>query len=541
MRKITIFILLLLSGTILHAAPRTIQQARRAVPGAAKLQYAYTAMQPDGLPAFYVFNKGEEEGFVIVSADDRAYTVLGYSDSGNWDENDLPDNMRAWLDGYKQEMESVDHISDYTTQFANNSSYTPVNPICQTKWNQNTPYNSFCPSYQSGHAATGCVATATAQIMKYHAYPQHGVGSHSYKWANENGDSITLSADFENTTYDWSNMLNTYGSTATQEQKDAVATLMYQCGVACNMNYGKSSSATTSTMVRELINTFSYDKSLRPLYKDYAGEDVLMDAIQADLLAGRPVLVRGRTVNDEGHAFVCDGIDADGLLHINWGWSGKSDGYFRLSALAPTSQGVGGSTSNKAYTEGVQIYTNIRPDAGGEYALHLICQNVRILQSRLAREDTVRFVVDTLRNRGYGIWKGNLRLYVYKDGELYKTRGIGSDLQMKSWTVYSSRNYRAAISYPPGEYEIVMSIRSADDEKAYIPLYCHGVGEWKCAMTITNDSIFLRPTPPYIPQGIETTESNILQPKVQKILRNGVLYIRREGETYTLYGLKVND
>ena len=539
MKKITILTLLLLSMMV-SAAPRNIRQARRAVSHLTNLQHAYTAVQPDGQSAFYVFNKPDGQGFVIVSADDRAYTILGYSDSGRWDENEMPDNLRAWLDGYKSDLESLDQLSDYMAQNASTAAYTPVAPICKTQWNQKTPYNDLCPSYQTGHAATGCVATAAAQIMKYHAYPAHGVGSHSYKWVNENGDTVTLSADFASTTYDWANMLNTYSSTATQTQKDAVATLMYQCGVSCNMKYGKSSSATTSTMARELINTFSYDKSLRPLYKDYAGEEVLLSAIQADLLAGRPVLMRGRTVNDEGHAFVCDGIDADGLVHINWGWGGKSDGYFRLSALAPSSQGTGGSSSNKAYTENVQIFTGIRPDAGGDYALHLICENVRIRENKLSREDTVKFVVDTLRNRGYGIWKGNLRLYIYQNGQLYKTRSISSNLQMKSWTVYYSRSYNAVISYPPGEYEIVMSIRSADDEEAYVPLYCRGVGEWRCSMTITNDSIFINQKPPYVPQAIETAESQV-QPKVQKILRNGVLYIRREGETYTLQGVKVSD
>ena len=314
---------------------------------------------------------------------------------------------------------------------------------------------------------------------------------------------------------------------------------MYQCGIACNMKYGKSSSATTSTMARELINTFTYDKSLRTLYKDYAGESVLMEAIQADLLDGRPVLMRGRTVNDEGHAFVCDGIDADGLLHINWGWGGKSNGYFRLSALAPSSQGIGGSTTNKAYTEGVQIYTNIRPDAGGDYMPHLICEDVRILRTDLARNDTVKFVVDTVRNRGFALWKGNLRLHIYQNGEHYKSRSISKNKSLKPWTIYYHLNYNALISYPPGEYEIVMSIRDSAQSDAYVPLYCHGIGEWKCAMTITEDSIHLNHATP-IPQALEATQEEI-RPKVQKILRNGVLYIRREGETYTLQGLKVND
>ena len=540
MKKITLLTSLLLLCITLSAAPRNIQQARLAVSRSANLQYAYTAVQPDGQPAFYVFNKPDGQGFVIVSADDRAYTILGYSDNGSWDENDLPDNLRAWLESYKQDLETIDRLPDYPAVSTSLATYTPVAPLCQTQWNQNAPYNNLCPSWKSGHAAAGCVAIAGSQIMKYHAYPEHGVGSHSYKWANENGDSITLSADFANTTYDWANMRNTYSApSATQAQKDAVATIIYHCGVACDMVYGSSSSANTSTLAQELINTFAYDKSIRPLYKDYAGDSILMEAIQADLSAGRPVLMRGRTIEDTGHAFVCDGIDADGLLHINWGWGGKSDGYYRLSALAPTSQGTGGSSTNKAYTEQVQIYTGIRPEAGGDYVPHLICEKVSIAQQSLGREDTVKFVIDTLRNRGLSTWSGSLRLYIYQNGELYKTRN-NNNFSMKPRTVYYSRSYRCVISYPPGEYEIVMSIRSADDEDAYIPLYCHGVGEWKCSMTITNDSIYLNQVHPNPPQAIETTELN-LQPKVQKILRNGVLYFRCEGETYTLQGLKVRD
>lgn len=519
---------------VLWASPRSLQQARMVARG---MRHVYTATQPNGQPAYYVFDRPNEGGYMLISADDRAYTVLGYTDEGHWNADELPSGTQAWLEMLAEELQGV--RADMLQ--AEEPTYTPVAPLCTTKWNQKAPYNNLCPSWQGGHAAAGCVGVAGAQIMKYHAYPEHGIGSHSYKWANENGDSIVLSADFANTTYDWTNMLNTYSYSATQVQRNAVATIIYQCGVACDMVYGSSSTANTSTLARELINTFAYDKSIRPLYKDYAGENVLMEAIQADLLAGRPVLVRGRTTDDTGHAFVCDGIDADGLLHINWGWGGKSDGYFRLSALAPSSQGTGGSSTNKAYTEQVQIYTGIQPDKGGDYIPHLICQNVRFLKSSYARKDTVKFVVDTLRNRGYDIWKGNLRLYIYKNGELYKTRSItNKNLQMKPWTVYYSRSYNAVISYPPGEYEIVMSIRWADDEDAYVPLYCYGVGEWRCKMTITDDSILLSKVSPNPPQAIETTTSN-LQPKTQKILRNGVLYIRREGVTYTLQGLKVND
>lgn len=498
MRKIFLLFLSVFVGTMLWASPRSMQQARQLVAGA---KHVHTALQTNGQPSFYVFNKPNEGGFVIISADDRTYTVLGYSDKGHWDENDLPENARAWFDTYTEVISALPEGYSYSSQ--QKVSFTPVAPLCKTLWGQTAPYNNLCPATSSGHAVSGCVATAASQIMKKHAYPEHGTGSHAYKWATENNDTITLSANFENTYYDWTNMLNSYDSVeSTQAQQEAVATLIYHCGVACDMKYSaNTSSANSYTMVNSLITYFGYDKGIRPLRRDYTGEAVVEKAIYEDLLAGRPVYVSAKTVRNEGHAFICDGIDADGLFHINWGWLGKSDGYFRFSALNPQEQGTGGSTTNQGYNEYLQIFTNIHPDTNGSYSHSLICENIRLGKTAYLRDSLVRLTVDTLRNIGFGDWTGHLKLYIYQNGQLYKTRTNNNSMNpLKADHYRYYVNYSANFSsYPEGEYEIVVAARADDQPDAYIPIYRKWLGEWRCKMTISGDSIYLTPptvTPP---------------------------------------------
>ena len=536
MRKIFLIALSVIAGTMLWASPRSMQQARQFVAGA---QHVHTALQTNGQPAFYVFNKPNEGGFVIISADDRTYTVLGYSDKGNWDENDLPENARAWLERY---VEDISKIDDSYAPSRETATYTAIEPLCQTEWGQRDPYNLLCPMWQTNHAVTGCVAIASAQIMKKHNYPTQGIGSHSYKWANENGDSIELSADFGNTTYEWSNMLNTYTDNPTDEQKNAVATLIYHCGVAGELDYGKSTGGDSRFMLQQMIDHFGYDKGIRSYRHRYAPDSIIMNNIYSNLRIGQPVYISAKTTDNAGHAFICDGIDADGLLHINWGWYGKSNGYYQFSVFAPQEQGTGGSSSNKAYTELIRVFTHIRPNDDGNYYYSLSCENIQVNQPAYHRDSLVRFHVDTLLNDSYNAWQGHLRLILYQNGVYYGSRSVSEDMSplqpgYRRARINYSANFSNRTKYPDGEYELVVSARATDlGTNSVIPIYSKGIGEWKCKMTITGDSIYINA--PQQPEGIfypsyETAE------KAQKFVRDGVLYIRRGKDIYTVTGLKV--
>ncbi|MBD5322540.1 MAG: hypothetical protein HDS01_07220 [Bacteroides sp.] len=281
----------------------------------------------------YVFSG--EEGYMILPNDDAAPALLGYSEQCAFDAKSNP-NLAYWLEYLNSEL-------DYLAQNPEATAATPrierapIAPKIATRWNQRDPYFNDCPVYNGGRCVTGCVATAMAQVIKYHNYPEKGVGTASYTW---NGK--TLSFDYGNTTFDWNAMLNEYDSSSSAASEAAVAKLMYACGVGVEMNYGTGESGAASQKIPgALIEHFNYDKATYLAQRNAYGIDEWEDLIYNELKENRPVLYGG-TGSAGGHEFVCDGYSENGYFHFNWGWGGLSDGYFLLTALNPTSLGTGG-------------------------------------------------------------------------------------------------------------------------------------------------------------------------------------------------------
>jgi hypothetical protein len=331
---------------------------------------------------FYVFNSSDSHGFVIVSGDDRVIPILGYSDQKIFTREELPPHVRAWLDGYKNQIKyAIDNdlvptekIRSEWEQLSNNGTSekflkkaTGVSPLVQTQWDQSPYYNALCPfDNQYGElTVTGCVATAMAQIMKYWNYPENGTGFHSYN-TNSYG---TLSADFAGTVYQWGAMPNALSGANT-----AVATLMYHCGVGVDMNYGvgsqggssaymiSSQSPVTNCSEYALKNYFGYPTSMQGIDRAGYNESQWTGALKAELDANRPVLYAGFG-SGGGHCFVCDGYDQNGFFHFNWGWSGSYDGYFPINALNPGGVGTGGGTGG--FNSGHQALIGIQAPGGG--------------------------------------------------------------------------------------------------------------------------------------------------------------------------------
>ena len=285
-----------------------------------------------GISGIYAFNR-EDGGFVIVSADERTRPVLGYSDSGDIDWNQMPANMRAWLTSYAQA------ISNLGSATMNGSEPTSVPrqaiaPLLKTTWYQDSPYNNNCPKLILGSSMTGCVATAMAQVMKYHRWPEAScepIPAHSFTYIDKPFPLDALPA----TTFDWDNMLNDYSGSYTDEQAAAVATLMQYCGLSVKMSYGPAESVTEGHYIADALRLyFGYDNGIYYASRNFYGNDEWEQLIYNELAAGRPVPYTGHAELG-GHAFVCDGYDTDGLFHINWGWAGRDDGYFLLSVLNP--------------------------------------------------------------------------------------------------------------------------------------------------------------------------------------------------------------
>ena len=334
------------------------------------------------LEKLFAFNV-DGGGYVIVSGDRRTLPILGYSDEGVIDFNNMPDNMQAWLKGYEFAIEALGDADDLGEQDKPAANRPAVEPMLKTKWNQLYPYNKLCPvfdgtlnpDWEGKSGATGCVVTAMSMLMKYHEWPTEECKpipsySFSYTFDNNTLDTMTLEA-LPAVRFDWANMLdiyseNKFASTDTEEQQKAVAELMQYCGQAVHMRYTPIGSGAPSVFVaKALMGYFDYDRDLRFVSRAFYGIDGWEDMIYNEIAEGRPVYYAGFT-EEEGHAFVCDGYDGEGHFHINWGWSGNNDGYFLLSVLNPNDNtNIGSSNSNLGYSMGQEAVIGIKPAASG--------------------------------------------------------------------------------------------------------------------------------------------------------------------------------
>lgn len=324
----------------------------------AAYSYKY-ATAIDNRNVLYLYQRGEDNGYIVLAANDDFTPVLGYCDEGTLpgDYSQLPDNLRYWLESLASE---IDYASKHggalkSPAFAEK---TNIEPLCTTKWNQSAPFNEKCPERNGSTCVTGCVATAMAQVLKYYNYPTKGIGTHSYTW--EEGGNKTISFDYGNTTFDWENMIDSYNGSYNSTEADAVATLMYACGVGVDMKYTEVESGAYSVNIpRALVENFGYNEYATYLQRDFYTFAEWEGYVYNTLANNGPVLFSGRN-ESSGHQFVCDGFN-DGYYHFNWGWGGVSDGWFLLSALDPRSQGIGGS--NSGYNQNQAIIANLSTTA----------------------------------------------------------------------------------------------------------------------------------------------------------------------------------
>ncbi len=360
--KRTLFFIALLCLPLMPRAERVSPQVAGEVAARVLQQRVQPAALPQGLDEMYLYVGSE--GFVIVAADDCVRPVLAYGHAV-WPADELPAQIYDWLSDYndeivqrrQQKVEASEATrAEWTELLADTPSPSPlysvvVSPMIATTWNQSPYYNTLCPYDNAGgyRCVTGCVATATAQVMKYWNHPVQGTGSHSYV----DGSHGTLSANFGTTTYQWSQMPNALTGGSSSSQVDAVATLMYHLGVAMEMSYGSSSGASTgsygsltSACAENSLKTyFGYSHHIRHLVKAALNDSVWCALIDQELMASRPIIYSGRDA-DGGHSFVLDGSDNAGHYHFNWGWGGYCDGYYIMGQLNPSPGGIGGSYSS---------------------------------------------------------------------------------------------------------------------------------------------------------------------------------------------------
>lgn len=314
------------------------------------LQMAYQLNDAAQKPCVYIFNS-EGGGFVVMAADNSVLPVLGYSTTGYFDTENIPSNMAAWLDTYREAVSDIAAGASTRTyptmeeawqrllsdEPASPNREVVVGPLLTTTWNQSPYYNQLCPGTGSNKAITGCVATAMGQIMRYWRWPAQGHGHHTYvaNYAQYGyADYGSQYVNFGEATYNYNLMPNYLNSNSSNNQVAEVAKLLYHCGVSVNMMYSPNASGANSENVPSAMhNYFGYTNSTFQ-YKN--GEGAWINALKAQLNADIPLYYSG-SGDDGGHAFICDGYDEDNYFHFNWGWSGSQNGYFAVGNLNPGS------------------------------------------------------------------------------------------------------------------------------------------------------------------------------------------------------------
>lgn len=474
MRKSILLVLCCLLSTVLYAGPVSKEQARQiasqflTAKGGAHRAPAQLVEQPPvlnavdkaGNPYIYAFNAGHDGGYVLVSGDDRFVDVLGYSETGSFDNNDMPDNMRAWLQGYVDEMKwAIEHgIADaekLPTAPRRAEVKTEIGPLMETHWDQGKPYNNLAPEYMEGKkSVTGCVATAMAQAMYYNRWPEGAMTKDipAYEWKTGvwlPGEDQSLPA----TTFDWAHMKTDYDGSETDETATAVATLMKYCGYSVEMTYGASSGASTDMVADALKEYYDYSETTVYLKRSLYSYGNWIELLYHELAQNRVVVYSGQS-SGGGHAFICDGYEGEDYFHINWGWGGSSDDYFKLSVLNPYEQGIGGSSTRDGFNFGQGAVVGIQKKGGTGKVLEVAKSNCSLsLVSISANKASAAIgepidVTLKVTNSGPDDYDGDIWLYV---------KGIGL-LTGKVFRIAAGETKDCKVIFTPSGYTGIFNI-----------------------------------------------------------------------------------
>ena len=428
----------------------------------AKSRAATTASRSD---AYYVFNN-DAGGFVIIAGDDAVTPVLGYTSTGSFDAENLPDGLKDLLKSYERQIAALgdNYVANRT---ATRTAFTGEKLLKTAEWNQYAPFNKYTPN----NYVTGCVATAGAIVMKHHGYPAKGTGSHSYTW---NGK--TLTANFEHD-YDWASMPAKYDGT-NDAAFDGVARLMADLGVAVEMQYAKNGSgAYIGNMISALQKYFGYSKLTYLASIDDMEAEAWNAKLRGEIDANRPILYSASDASAGGHSFIIDGYK-DESFSVNWGWGGYCNGFYQIGALNPESAGK--PTGDK-YNLGQTAVIGLQPSDGTEkvstmgflkFAGQLQALNMNVTDVKKGQRGAIFSV--PLGNTGDRSFTGEVVVALMNaKGEM---REIVTSKPFKL-TDFAPGYYNSSLSFSieskvdaePGDYLAIMAKEDGSEE--YIELY----------------------------------------------------------------------
>ena len=421
----------------------------------AKSRAATTASRSD---AYYVFND-DAGGFVIIAGDDAVAPVLGYTSTGSFDAENLPDGLKDLLKSYERQIAALgdNYVANQT---ATRAAFTGEKLLNTAKWNQSNPFNKYTPN----NYVTGCVATAGAIVMKHHGYPAKGTGSHSYTW---NGQDLT--ANFEHD-YDWANMPTKY-TVGNDVAFDGVARLMSDLGVAVEMQYAEGGSAASmENLVTALKKYFGYSKYTRQLAMADLGAEVWNGRLRAEIDANRPVLYSASDSNNGGHSFVIDGYK-DESFSVNWGWGGYCDGFYRIGALNPEAWGT---PTGDQYNSSQAAVFALQPSDGKEVISNLgfikvdgCLETMNMNVTDVKADEKINLYLLPLQCQGENPFTGEVAIALKNaKGETRKVFGAQTIKNLKSGYYRSAFSLGEAcpMDAQEGDYLAIVSKEDGTDE-----------------------------------------------------------------------------
>lgn len=389
MKKITILTLLAMAGMSAFAAPRNRQQAlavatrhavslglapkleavdytERLVLGPRKMTaitsgngLETTTAGEDDISSFYIFNHASEKGYTIVGGDDRLPEIVAYGTEGSFDNKNVPDGLKFYLDLYNERVAALDSeegedvVANANTIKRVQGSTVPISPMVTVHWDQGEPFYNYCPYYDSSNRGlVGCTAVAMGQVLKYH----HPSGTNTYSTTipayTTYSNSIDVEAITGDRTYNWDNMPNYLSKYSLSKYKEEVAKFLYHVGVSVEMDYGSTSGAWLYAIPNAVRTYFGMDCDATVFTNNYSNAADWIKILDRSLDAQRPVCIAGYTTDGSGHAFVCDGRNSSGYYHINWGWGGSYDAYVDVTVL--------NCTDDMQFCKSIQLVCNMR-------------------------------------------------------------------------------------------------------------------------------------------------------------------------------------
>lgn len=525
---------------------KSFSQKANAIVPASDIKSLNPTANASGAEAFYVYNADGDNGFIIVSGDERMSPVLAYSNQGNLNLDSLPDNAKAWLLAYIGEAKSLDsQTQTLNKQYVKSDDY--LAPLLSTQWGQSFPYNALCPYYAEGRqAVTGCVATSMAQAMNYYRFPTSGTGSHSYTTATHH---ISMSKDFSATTFKWDLLKNSYQADGnTEEEVEAIADLMLTCGVSVDMDYDSESGSSNTDNMNALAKYFGYDNDMYIAHKDFMTENEWHNLLLSELDSYRPLMFSAETPKGYGHAFIIDGYQADEgdypFYHVNWGWKGNADGFFKMNNMND------GQDVDDNYILNVSTIANFMPDNNKE-------DNACFLQIRslkpnsntidLGTGEKLTLKLDTLMNGSNKTFNGKIKFCLSDAGNTKATiyTFAVSDVKTSYFASMESIQCNIPNSLDDGQYTLeVYACPDGSDTESRV-----SCGNNPITIALTNNKNFFYPSIMATEVEVASSGKNSFQMSATNLCNmgdvtfNGVvqmLITDNNDKTIATFGNKVN-